>query len=348
MKAAIFDAFRQPLAIRDIPDPACPPDGVIVDVRACGVCRSDHHSWSGADPVALPHVPGHEFSGIVQEVGPLCRGFRVGDRVTAPFILGCGHCPDCRQGHATICNDQITIGFGVWGAFAERIAIPRADFNLVALPESIGFDLAAAMGCRVTTAFQALIVRGGVKPGEWVAVHGSGGVGLAAIMIARAIGARVIATDIRDDALALAKVAGAEITLNAAKTTNVGDAVRDLTQGGAHVAMDALGISATFDNSIRSLRKFGRHVQIGMPVGSHVEVMLPLLDIVYARQISIAGSRGMPAAGFAPLLSLVESGSLDLTPLITRRIALSEAGAALAALDSFTGAGITVIDRFAA
>lgn len=348
MKAALFETFRQPLAIRDVPDPACPADGVIVEIKACGVCRSDHHSWSGADPVALPHVPGHEFSGIVLETGPLCRGFRAGDRVTAPFILGCGHCPDCRDGYATICNDQITIGFATWGAFAERITVPRADFNLVRLPDGIGFDLAAAMGCRVTTAFQALVVRGAVKPGEWVAVHGSGGVGLAAIMIARSIGARVIATDIRDDALALAKAAGAEATVNAATANDVGAAVRDLTGGGAHISLDALGITATFDNSIRSLRKFGRHVQIGMPVGAHVTVPLPLLDIVYARQISIMGSRGMPAAGFRPLLSLVESGALDLTPLITRRIPLSEAGAALAALDSFTGAGITVIDRFAA
>lgn len=346
MKAAVFEAFRQPLALRDVPDPACPPDGVIVEVKACGVCRSDHHSWSGADPVALPHIPGHEFSGIVLEVGALCRGFKPGDRVTAPFILGCGHCPDCTSGQPTICNDQITLGFAVWGAFAERIPIPRADFNLVRLPEAMGFEIAAAMGCRVTTAFQALVVRGAVKPGEWVAVHGCGGVGLAAIMIARAIGGRVVAIDIRDEALAAARKAGAEAVVNA-DDRDVCGAVRDLTGGGAHVSLDALGIAATFGNSIRSLRKLGRHVQIGMPVGSHVEVTLPLLDIVYARQISIAGSRGMPAAGFQPLLSLVQSGALDLAPLITRRIALGQAGAALAAFDSYAGGGITVIDRFA-
>lgn len=346
MKAAIFETYRQPLEIRDVPIPACPPDGAIIEVRACGVCRSDHHSWSGADPITLPHVPGHEFSGIVAEVGPLCRRFKKGDRVTAPFILGCGICPDCQSGHATICNDQITIGFAMWGAFAEYLAVPRADFNLVTLPDSIAFDQAAAMGCRVTTAFQALVVRGVVRPGEWVAVHGSGGVGLSAIMIARAIGARVVATDIRDESLALARAAGAEITLNAA-TPDLGSAIRDVTGGGVHVAVDALGIAATFDNSIRSLRKFGRHVQIGMPVGSHVTVPLPLLDIVYARQISILGSRGMPATGFSPLLAMVQSGSLDLAPLIKRRIALGEAGAAVAAFDAFTGAGITVIDRFA-
>src|SRR5690606_7587324 len=109
-----------------------------------------------------------------------------------------------------------------------------------------------------------------------------------------------------------------------------------------------LGITDTFRNSIRSLRKFGRHVQVGMPLGSHATVPLPLLELVYSRQIAISGSRGMPAAHFPPLLAMVEAGSLDLTSLIRRRIDLEEAGAALAALDSYSGAGITVIDRFAA
>lgn len=347
MRAAIFETFRERLQVRDVAVPHCPSDGVLIAVKACGVCRSDHHSWSGADPVDLPHVPGHEFAGEVVEAGPFCRRYRKGDRVTAPFILGCGICPDCRDGHPTICDDQITLGFACWGAFAEFVAVPRADFNLVPLPESIAFEVAAALGCRVTTAFQALVQRGQLKPGEWVAVHGCGGVGLAAISIARAMGARVIATDIRAEALSLARTAGADVTLDASQP-HPGDAVRDATGGGAHLAIDALGIAATFDNSIRSLRKFGRHVQIGMPVGPHVEVRLPLLDIVYARQVSIMGSRGMPASGFAPLLAMVESGRIDLAPLIQRRIALSEAGAALAAFDSHGGTGITVIDRFAA
>lgn len=348
MRAAIYESFRQPLQVRDVPDPACPEDGAVIEVRACGVCRSDHHGWAGKDPdIVLPHVPGHEFSGIVIETGPLCRRFRKGDRVTAPFILGCGACPDCHSGNATICDHQIVIGFSSWGAFAEYLPVPRADFNLVSLPDGIPLDVAAAMGCRVTTAFQALVGRAGVKPGEWVAIHGSGGVGLSAVMIARAIGARVIATDLRDEALDHARKAGADITLNAATTANVGDSVRELTSGGAHVSIDALGITATFANSIRSLRKFGRHIQIGMPVGSHTTVELPLLDLVYSRQITICGSRGMPAVSFRPLLAMVESGILDLAPLIHGTISLDGAGEALAAMDGFGGGGITVIDRFA-
>lgn len=347
MRAAIYETFRQPLQVRDLPDPPCPDDGAIVKIAVCGVCRSDHHGWAGSDPdIVPPHVPGHEFSGIVVEVGPLCRRVRKGDRVTAPFILGCGACSDCLGGNATICDHQLVVGFSSWGAFAEYLPVPRADFNLVPLPDAIAFEDAAAMGCRVTTAYQALLHRAGVRAGEWVAIHGCGGVGLSAITIASAAGARVIAVDIREESLTEAKSAGAEFAVNAATAADVGGAIRDLTAGGAHVSMDALGISTTFDNSIRGLRKFGRHVQVGMPTGKHVVVPLPLLEIVYSRQITIAGTRGMPAISFRPLLGMIEAGKIDIGSLIKRRIALEEAGAALAAMDAYSGVGITVIDRF--
>lgn len=347
MKAAIFEKFRQPLEVRDLPDPACPDDGVIVGISACGVCRSDHHGWAGNDPdIRLPHVPGHEFSGVVAATGSRCRNFKRGDRVTAPFILACGVCDDCRGGNATICDHQLVIGFSSFGAFAEYLPVPRADFNLVRLPDAIGFDQAAAMGCRVTTAYQALTARAATRPGEWVAVHGCGGVGLSAIAIARALGARVVAVDIRQDALDLARTAGAEIAIGAAGASDVAAEVRERTGGGAHVSMDALGIAATFQNSIRCLRKFGRHVQVGMPVGIHTTVPLPLLEVVYSRQIAILGTRGMPAAGFPALFDLIRSGKIDLAPLVTRRIGLHETGAALAEMDSYVGSGITVIDRF--
>lgn len=206
MRAALFDSFRGPLAVRDVKDPICPPDGVIVAVKACGVCRSDWHAWKGADPdVVPPHVPGHEFAGVVVEVGSQCRSFKNGDRVTAPFIIACGDCPDCRGGDATICSHQYIAGFSGWGAFAQLIGLPHADFNLVHLPEAIGFTEAAAMGCRLTTAFRGLVDRANLRPGEWLAVHGCGGVGISAIMIAAAIGAQILAVDVNEDALALAR-----------------------------------------------------------------------------------------------------------------------------------------------
>ncbi len=348
MKAAVLETYSGPLHVRDVPDPACPPDGAIVAVEACGVCRSDHHAWVGSDPdVVLPHVMGHEFAGTVIEVGPTCSRFAKGDRVTAPFILGCGHCADCRGGQPTICNSQAVIGFSFWGSFAEAVAIPSADFNLVPLPDSLDAVSAAGMGCRVTTAWRALVDRADLRPGEWLAVHGCGGVGLAAILIARALGARVVAVDVSDGALQQARAFGAEVTLTAQGGPDaVAEQVRAATGGGAHVSLDALGIAATFAASLAGLRKLGRHVQVGMPVGAHATVDLPLLDLVYARQLTLMGMRGLGAADFQPLMNMIAGGRFDPSVLVTTRIPLSQAEAALRAMDS--GAqppGVTVIDR---
>jgi alcohol dehydrogenase len=347
MRAALIEAFSTPLVVRDVADPQCPPDGAIVSVKACGVCRSDWHAWTGADPdVTAPHVPGHEFAGVVAEAGRDCRRFKRGDRVTAPFILACGQCPDCLGGDPTVCNHQHVVGFSSWGAFAERIAVPRADFNLVSLPESIDFTAAAGMGCRVTTSFRAVVDRAKLQPGEWLAIHGAGGVGLSALLIGKAIGASVLAIDVNEGALKLAHALGATKTLNVTGIDDVGSAVREATQGGAHVSLDALGITATFHNSIRGLRKLGRHVQIGMPLGRHAEPTIPLLELVYSRQISVMGTRGIAASRFPALFAMIEAGHFDPARLVTQTISLDEAGAALEAMNGYTGAGITVIDRF--
>lgn len=348
MRAALLSRYNTPTEITDVPDPACPRDGAVIAVRACGVCRSDHHAWKGADPdVVLPHVMGHEFSGEVIEIGAECRAFTVGDRVTAPFILGCGTCPDCRGGEPTICNHQQVIGFTGWGAFAERLAIPRADFNLVRLPDTMDFAAAAGMGCRVTTSFRAVVDRAKIQPGEWLSVHGCGGVGLSAIMIGAALGARVLAVDVNPEALKIARSLGANATLDASGTQDVGAAVRDLTNGGAHVSLDALGVTDTFRNSLKSLRKLGRHVQIGMPLGRHATPELPLLELVYSRQITLHGTRGIGAARFAALFDMISAGRLAPERLVTKRIGLSGLNAALSAMDGYTGAGVTVVDDMA-
>lgn len=347
MRAALLTAIHQPVAIETVPDPACPRDGAIVGIRACGICRSDLHTWNGAEPdIELPHIMGHELAGEVLEVGPECRTFRRGDRVTAPFILGCGHCQDCTSGHPTICEDQHVIGFNRPGAFAELVAIRNADFNLVRLPDAISYVEAAGMGCRVTTAWRGLADRGGLQPGEWLAVHGCGGVGLSAIMLAKTIGARTIAIDVNAAALAKAEALGAELLVDAFKTSDVGAAVRELTGGGAHLSIDALGITATFDNSLRSLRKLGRHVQIGFPIGRDMNVDLALAELVYSRQLSLHGMRGLGAAGFASLLDMATTGKLDLSRLVTERVSLEGLQPVLESMQAGTSTGIAVIDRF--
>ncbi len=347
MKAARFEAFGAPLEVVEVADPACPPDGAVVRVQACGVCRSDWHAWTGADPdVTAPHVPGHEFAGVVEAVGPQCRAFRPGERVTAPFILSCGRCAACRDSDPTVCAAQQVVGFTGWGAFAQFVAVPHADVNLVRLPESLDFAAAAALGCRFTTAYRGVVERAGLRPGEWLAVHGCGGVGLSAVMIGAALGARVLAVDIADAKLALARELGAAATLDASTVDDVGAAVRAATGGGAQVSVEALGITATLQASLAGLAPLGRHVQIGMPTGAHATPTIALLDLIYARQLTLLGTRGMAARGFPPLFELIRQGRIAPGRLVTRRIGLDAAGAALAAMETYSGVGVSVVTDF--
>jgi alcohol dehydrogenase len=333
-------AFREPLRIEEVPEPELPGDGALVEVRATGLCRSDWHGWMGHDDsIALPHVPGHEFAGVVAAVGSEVRGVRPGDRVTAPFCCGCGACEPCRQGHTQVCERDYQPGFSGWGSFAERVLVPVADLNCVGLPDELAFEAAAALGCRFMTAFAAVGERGRVHAGDWLAVHGCGGVGLSAVMLGRALGARVVAVDVAERPLALARELGAEHVLDAGE----GDParrIRELTGGGAHVSIDAIGDGATAAASMRSLRRRGRHVQVGL-LGDDREPRLPLAELI-SRELEITGVHGMPVRDYPALLRLVASGAVDPARLIRRRIGLDEAGAALAAMDG-PADGITVV-----
>jgi alcohol dehydrogenase len=333
------------LTVEDVADPACPRDGVVVAVKACGVCRSDWHGWTGADSdVTAPHVPGHEFAGEVVAVGADCSRFKLGDRVTAPFILACGNCPDCLGGDPTVCANQHVVGFSAWGAFAEYLDVPHADFNLVTVPETLDYISVAGMGCRVTTAFRGLVDRARLQPGEWLAVHGCGGVGLSAVMIGAAMGASIVAVDVNEAALTFAAQLGATRTLNVSGLDDAGAAVREMTGGGAHVSIDALGITETFHNSLAGLRRLGRHVQIGMPLGRHASPTVALLEMVYSRQITIMGTRGIAASRFPSLFEMIAAGRIDPGRLVTRTVSLAGAGTALAAMSAYSQTGITVID----
>ncbi len=346
MRAALYQAFRAPLAITRVSDPEPPADGVVIRVAAAGLCRSDWHGWQGHDPdIRPPHVPGHEFAGTVTATGAAVTGWRAGDRVTAPFCLGCGTCAQCRAGQQQICDRYYQPGFTGWGAFAEYVALPHADANLVALGPETSFVAAATLGCRFATAFRAVVIQGRARPGEWVAVHGCGGVGLSAVMIAHAIGARAVAVDIRAAPLALARELGAAALVQAGEGDDVAGRIRDITGGGAHVSLDALGSTATCLSSIACLRKQGRHVQVGLMTGADARPAIPLSPVI-AQELEILGSHGLQAHRYPAMLALIASGQLRPERLVTKRIALDDVVTELPRMGDFPAAGVTVIERF--
>ena len=342
VKAVIYHEYGALPVLADLPEPECPEDGAVISVRATGVCRSDWHAWKGHDPVSLPHVPGHELAGVVARVGSGVRRWRAGDRVTVPFVCGCGRCAWCESGEAQVCPDQTQPGFTGPGSFAERVAIHAADTNLVRLPESVDFVTAASLGCRFATAFRAVATHGRVAPGDWLAIHGCGGVGLSAVMIGAALGGRVVAVDVSSAALERASSLGAEAVVDAGSTSDVAAAVRHLTGGGAHVSVDAFGSPELAVASVRSLRRRGRHVQAGLLLGESSTPPLPM-DLVVSQELEIYGSHGMPAREYPAMLSMIEDGTLRPGELVGQVIELEDAGAALAAMDRASATGMTVV-----
>ncbi|MET0899920.1 MAG: alcohol dehydrogenase catalytic domain-containing protein [Mycobacterium sp.] len=343
MRAVIFEEFGGPVEVRAVTDPVPSPGGVVVQVHATGLCRSDWHAWAGHDDgVALPHVPGHELVGMVVAVGADVRRWTVGDRVTTPFVCGCGTCEWCRRGQAQVCPDQTQPGFTHWGSFAEYVALHAADANLVAVPDAISDAAAAGLGCRFATAYRALTVRARVTAGEWVAVVGVGGVGLSAVQVAVAAGANVIAVDRTPAALALARRLGAQHTV-LADGSDTAQRVSDLSGGGTHVAVDAVGSVSTCAAAIHSLRRQGRHVQVGLlpNVGGHPAVPM---DRVIAWELDVLGSHGMAAVDYPAMLGLVEAGTLRPQAMVERVVGLAEGARRLPTFDSAGPVGVTLID----
>lgn len=347
MKAAFYREFGGSLEVEQLDDPTANDTGVVIKVEASGICRSDWHGWQGHDPdiCRFPHVPGHELAGTVEEAGSAVSGWKRGDRVTVPFVCGCGGCPECASGNHQICDHQTQPGFTHWGSFAEYVAIDHADINLVRLPEEMDFVTAASLGCRFATSFRAVAAQGRVSAGEWVAVHGCGGIGMSALMIATALGARVIAVDIDPEVLQLATDLGAAAVVNARDADDVAGLIHEFTGRGAHVSIDALGSSVTSTNSVLCLRKRGRHVQVGLLAGDEYRPRLPM-ERVIGWELEILGSHGMQAHRYQEMLDLIAQGKLEPQKLIGKKVPLEEAPRELQGMDDFGAVGITVIDRF--
>ncbi|NAS13261.1 zinc-dependent alcohol dehydrogenase family protein [Poritiphilus flavus] len=342
MRAAIYEKFGGSIKIDQVPDPEPSAHGVVIKVMASGLCLSDWHGWMGHDPdIELPHVPGHELAGIVIAKGKSVKKWAAGQRVTVPFVGGCGHCRYCNSGNQQVCDNQFQPGFTAWGSFAEYVAIDYADENLVLLPGNLDFTAAASLGCRFITAYRAIKHQGKLLAGQYVAVHGCGGVGLSAIQIAAALGGRVIAVDISDEKCMLAKELGAAFSLNA-NSVNVPEAIREISRGGVDLSIDALGHTDTCLNSILSLKKRGKHVQVGLMTGEHNHPAIPM-PLVIANELEILGSHGMQAHKYPEMFELVKTAGIDLNGMLTRTIGLDEVPESLSNLNRDTSAGITAL-----
>jgi len=345
MKAAVYHEFKGNINIENVPDPTPEENGVVLKVEATGLCRSDWHGWMGHDAdIKLPHVPGHELAGTIVDLGRGVEKFKIGDRVTVPFVGGCGKCEQCRSGNQQVCDHQFQPGFTHWGSFAEYVGIHYANDNLVKLPNEIAFDTAASLGCRFITSFRAVVHQGQVKPDQYVAVFGCGGVGLSAIMIAKAHGAHVIAIDISDSALQLAEQVGAAFICNSLKSNAV-EFIQEATAGGCHISIDALGSKQTCYDAVASLRKRGKHIQVGLLAGEDFEPQLPM-HLVVANELEIIGSHGMQAHAYPEMLNMIKTGLLKPEMVIQKRITLAESCGQLPAMNEYQNSGVAIINQF--
>ncbi|WP_146453237.1 zinc-dependent alcohol dehydrogenase family protein [Bythopirellula polymerisocia] len=345
MQAVLYHRCGEQPFLQTVPDPTPKPDGAVIRVEATGLCRSDWHGWQGRDPDirSFPHIPGHEFAGEVVAVGKDVRHNLIGQRVTMPFVAGCGTCHECASGNQQVCDHQFQPGFTAWGSFAEYVAVRYAEGNLVPLPGNITSAAAASLGCRMATAYRAVAIQGAVREGMWMAVHGCGGVGLSSVMIGAALGARVIAVDVRSEPLQLAQQLGAEAILNASDFGDIPAAIHGLTGRGADVSLDALGSNATFANSILSLRKRGRHVQVGLLTEEATLPVAPMSRLI-AWELEVVGSHGMQAHAYPELFKLIESGKLAPERLVDRVLPLETVPQELAAMGEYMGCGVTLFE----
>jgi len=350
MRAAVVKEANEPLVVEDVKDPTPGPEDAVLRVQASGICRSDWHGWQGdwkwiGLGLELPAILGHEFGAEVVSVGKNVTSFREGDKVTAPFHHSCGRCEFCRAGRSNICLNVSVYGFGGRdGSYAEYLLVTQAETNLISIPENVSPTSAAALGCRYMTGFRA-IDRGRVAPGDWVAVHGAGGVGLSAIQVAAAVGAQVIAVDISDDKLNQARQAGANAVVNS-RTEDVPQAIKEITGGGAQVGIDAVGMQETISNSINSIRKGGRHVQVGLTGADEGGIAQVPIDAITAAEIELVGSFGNPQHKFPGLLSLVAQGRLDPQALIEREVGLGDVNEVFNRMTEFKTKGFNIITTF--
>ncbi|MDN7246418.1 zinc-binding dehydrogenase [Planococcus shenhongbingii] len=343
MKALVIEDVQKAV-IQEVPVPVIEKDGLIIKTMANGVCRSDWHVWVGDHGIVQP-VIGHEFCGIVEEVGSEIKNFKRGDRVIVPFSGSDGTCPHCIAGNTQLCDSFIVPGTAYQGGYGEYVAVPKGDRNAISLPDNLSFSDAAALGCRFMTAYHGVVDRVNVMPGEKVVVYGCGGIGLSAIHIASSMGAFVIGVDINDSNLALAKKLGADFVINS-KDNDPVEAVQEITKGGADVSVDALGITETCVPAIHSLKKGGRHLQIGVTSKKEAGFISIPVDHMVLTEKSFITTLGIPAFRFTSLLEQVALGKLQPGKMVTREIGLSEVEGIFEDMSNFATTGTFVVTDY--
>ena len=349
MKAAVMTSFKKPLEIQDLPDPSPGPADAIVQVDACGICRSDWHlwqqhwTWLGIE-LELPRVLGHEIGGVVEEVGKDVTNFKPGDRVTVPFHLACGKCNHCQSGHSNLCLAYGVIGAHHNGGYGKIVQVPNADATLIHLPDEVDSLTAASLGCRYMTAYHAIVDQAAVRPGEWVAIFGMGGVGLSCVQVATAVGARALAVSRGKEKLKQAEQEGAVATVQAGKDTV--QQIQEITRGGADVSVDAVGTSETTITGVQSLAKGGRHVQVGITGANDGGTISLPVDLMVMLEISFVGSFGCPTTGYPGLLSLVVQGKLKPNRLVEQTISVEGVNDVLNAMTDYKTRGFSIINSW--
>jgi len=313
MKAAVYHGNGSRLVIEDMPIPTLRDGEVLLRVAACGLCHTDLHYLDHGVPTFRkpPIILGNEAAGVVDRLGPGVSGIAPGDRMLAPSVWACGRCRYCRAGRENLCADLVMPGNHVHGGFAEFLAVPAKE--LVRLPPELPLERACVIADAVSTPYHAVKQRGQVRAGDTVAVVGCGGVGLNVVQCAALAGATVIAVDLNDARLALAKRMGARHTINPTATERVDKEVRKLTDGGVDVAFEVVGNPKTIDLAFNLLRKGGRLVVIGF---SPEAVPINAAKLMFY-ELELVGSLGCGGGLYPEIVALVASGRIDLEPIVS-------------------------------
>lgn len=320
MRAAVLTGPGRALELRELPDPVPGPGEARVDVIACGFCHTDLHYLDQGVATAKPPpiVLGHEVSGRVGALGAGAEGVAVGDVVLVPAVLPCGRCEMCRTGRENICARMRMVGNHLDGGFAERLLVPAKD--LVPLPPGIDPVRGCVIADALTTPYHAVVHRARVQAGERVAVIGCGGVGVNVIQFAAAAGAEVVAIDLREEKLDVARRLGAAATLQPAAGGDLGKELRRLWGDGADVAFEAVGSPAAIAAGFSTLRRGGRLCLVGY---SSAPAALPAARVMFL-ELAVVGSLGCRPADYPRVIELVRRGRIQLEPVVTRVLPLEK------------------------